>query len=475
MALQGSKEIMVLSPMRFRSKKNYPVAAYFGKDSTSMQIPTFIINLKRRPDRKADILRSFKDHSQFAVHLVEAVEHEIGAVGLWRSILQILEDSASGSDEFIIVCEDDHQFTADYSPQMLQNAVDKAKELDADILLGGVSWSNSALPVAENIFWVDKFSGLQFTIIFRKFFEVLRSAEFHDFDASDYKISTLTDKKFVIYPFISTQKGYGYSDVTSVNNRTGRVEELFSASMGSFQALAGLKEFYARCANGTSAPKPDFGSISIPTFVINLPERTERLAHIRRQFQGRMEFELNIVDACFHEVGAVGLWMSIRKIVALAKEQDEDLIIICEDDHEFTADYSRDAFLSNILTAHYKNADYLSGGTGGASYGMMISRGLFWAIRLLSTQFIVVYSKFYDAILSEPFDESVVADLKLSEMTSNKMVIYPFISVQRDFGYSDITAIHNLQPGMVQNMFAAASRQLDKIRRTQEAYSERPE
>ncbi|RAJ76626.1 hypothetical protein CLV59_108145 [Chitinophaga dinghuensis] len=434
----------------------------------SIPIPTFIINLKHRSDRRTAVTKAFQNRNEFAVQIVEAKEHKIGAVGLWESIQHILEHLVTDKDDFILICEDDHQFTTAYTADILQNSIKLAKEKEADILLGGVSWCNAAVPVTDHLFWVNKFSGLQFAIIFRKFFDVLRSLSFQEQDAADYKIAAITEKKFVIYPFISIQKGYDYSDVTAKNNQVGRVEELFASSLASLEAILKVKQYYGQQSDHEIPTDTEFETITLPTYVINLPERVERLAHIKQQFEGRMEFDLNIIEACKQEVGALGLWMSIRKIVAMAKEREEDVIVISEDDHEFTADYSRDVFLKNVLQSFYQNADYISGGTGGASLGIMIDEGRFWASRLLSTQFIVIYSKFFDAILEEPFDETVLADIKLSEMTSNKMVLYPFISVQKDFGYSDITAVHNEHKGIVQNLFAAASQQLGMIKRIQQ-------
>jgi hypothetical protein len=86
---------------------------------------------------------------------------------------------------------------------------------------------------------------------------------------------------------------------------------------------------------------------------------------------------------------------------------------------------------------------------------------------LLSTQFMVIYKDFFQYILDEPFDEKIVADLAYSRMTPHKMLLYPFISTQKDFGYSDITTIHNEQKNLVTNMFVQSD---NKLKRIQEAY-----
>jgi GR25 family glycosyltransferase involved in LPS biosynthesis len=436
-----------------------------------MKIPTFIINLEKRTDRKAGVLHAFKDHDQFDVQIVTAEENSIGAVGLWNTIQRILAERSDEKDEYILICEDDHQFTDAYTPAILEEGIRMAKALDADILLGGISWCNAAVPVTPKLFWISEFSGLQFTIVFRKFFGVLRSATFGEFDKADFRISTLAKEKFVLFPFISVQKDYGYSDVTEKNGRAGRIDELFAGSSACLEGILKVRDFYAQHTSNAIPAGLDPETVSIPVYVINLPQRTERRAHILQQFEGRREFEVNIIEACRHEPATVGLWLSIRKIVAAAKEKDEDVIVICEDDHAFTADYSRDALLRSILVSHGQNIDYINGGSAGVSHGIMIGEGRFWASGLLSGQFIIIYSKFFDAILEEPYDETVIADMKLSEMTSNKVVLFPFISVQKDFGYSDVTPLHNEHNGIVSKMFEAASRNLSEIKWAQERFT----
>jgi len=70
-------------------------------------------------------------------------------------------------------------------------------------------------------------------------------------------------------------------------------------------------------------------------------------------------------------------------------------------------------------------------------------------------------------MLNYKFKKTNVADLVMSNLTSHKMVLYPFISRQKDFGYSDVTNVHNEQPGLVQNMFKGTE---DRLGRIQDAY-----
>lgn len=425
-------------------------------------VPTYIINLKNRVDRKENVLNEFRNKPEFEVHLTEAIQHDVGAVGLWQTIKKIIATSLHKGEEYIIICEDDHQFTENYTKQKLFNCINEAIILGADVLCGGVSWFTNAVPASDNLFWVEKFSGLQFTVVFKKFFDKITDAAFSTGDAADYKLTELSESLYFMFPFISTQKDYGYSDVTANNNKEGRVTALFKKSIDNVNIIKNIKEFYSNQPAQTPMSF-NYDEMAIPTYVINLPERPDRLNHIKKQFYGKNEFELKITEACKHEVGTLGLWLSIRKIIKLAIDNDEDVIIICEDDHEFTESYSKEYLLSNIIEAHMQGADYLSGGSSKCRLAVPVARNRYWISHGLATQFLVLYKKFFKKILDEPFDQTVLVDMLYSEISSNKMVLYPFISIQKNFGYSDVTPEHNANTNLVSTMFEESNKSMAKI------------
>ncbi len=45
------------------------------------------------------------------------------------------------------------------------------------------------------------------------------------------------------------------------------------------------------------------------------------------------------------------------------------------------------------------------------------------------------------------------------------MLLYPFVSVQKNFGYSDVTDLHNMQEDKVSQMFARSQQRLFFIQR----------
>lgn len=179
--------------------------------------------------------------------------------------------------------------------------------------------------------------------------------------------------------------------------------------------------------------------VVIPTYIINLKKREERLLSVLKEFDGRDEFDLHIIEACENQNGNVGLWESIVKVVKLAQTNGDEVILLVEDDHVFTNSYSRDNLFSNVIDANCDGVDILLGGIGGGfQHVIPVTENRFWINHFWCTQFVIIYEKFFDKILNVDFNIEDGADNVLSELTLNKMVIYPFISVQKSFGYSDI-------------------------------------
>ena len=204
----------------------------------------------------------------------------------------------------------------------------------------------------------------------------------------------------------------------------------------------------------------------MPIYAINLPERKDRREHIVSEFNKRSEFELHFVNASRNSNSRLGLWQSIVRIVRMASEKGEQFVTLCEDDHYFTKNYSPKLLMTEMQLAFQMGADILSGGIGG--FGGAIKRGFhlyevdwFWC-----TQFIVIYSSLYERILSYDFKEEDTADGILSAIARTKMVIYPFISEQKDFGYSDVTISNQENVGRIREHFKMANHMFEYLERS---------
>jgi len=205
-------------------------------------LKTFVINLEKRTDRKFNALQQFENKPEFDVTIIKAIEHTNGTFGLWQTIVRIIKEHSE--EPFLLICEDDHEFTENYSYTRLSTAILTSLEKKADILLGGVSWFKDGLQLNPNLFWIDQFTGLQFMIVFKQFYHTILTSAFLETNVADFKISGLTENKFMIYPFVSHQKEFGYSDVTTTNNKLGYVTEIFARASGTLDNLNKAKKYY---------------------------------------------------------------------------------------------------------------------------------------------------------------------------------------------------------------------------------------
>ena len=110
----------------------------------------------------------------------------------------------------------------------------------------------------------------------------------------------------------------------------------------------------------------------------------------------------------------------------MAKEKGDDIIVICEDDHYFTENYSPKLLFKEVTEAYIQGAEVLSGGIGG-------------------------------------FGQAIPAGYHRYKLATNIMVIYPFISEQKDFGYSDVTQSNMEQQGKIREHFARANKHMKSI------------
>lgn len=427
---------------------------------------TYVVNLPNRTDRREHIVRQFIDKPEFDMHIQEPIQHPVAPVSLWLTLRSIVTKEKEKGSTYFIFCEDDHTFTNDYSPTLLEKNIIQASKLQADVLLGGASWFDNGMKVDENLFWIHHFTGMQFTVIFNRFYNRLLEAEYDDNVITDLKISQLTDKKWMVYPHISIQTEFGYSDVTTKNGNSGFVDNLFKLAIARAETLDKVAKyftsFHSQDNNDVLNEIPV--DIAIPTYIINLKDRPDHLSHALLQFEDKIEFDIHVVEACKHQTRAVGLWKSIVRIIQeVVDAEEDDMIIICGDDHTFTANYNRDKFIRHIIKAGEQGCEILSGGIYGFGNAFPTGKERYWIDWFWSTQFMVIYRPIFGKILDVDFTEKDTVDGKLSEITRNKMTIHPFISIRRDLGYSDVSKSNNDIEGKIGEYFYETNKRLEYI------------
>lgn len=189
------------------------------ESSADFFLPVYAINLKNRPDRRKHIEEQFHDKPEFALHFIDAVEDTNGRTGLWKSMVKAVKTAIANNDDIMIICEDDHTFTDAYSKEYLFANIIEAEEQQAELLSGGIGGFGHAVPVAGNRYWIDWFWCTQFIVVFKPLFNKILGYQFQDTDTADGVLSVLANRRMTVYPFLSIQKDFGYSDVTASNDR----------------------------------------------------------------------------------------------------------------------------------------------------------------------------------------------------------------------------------------------------------------
>ena len=212
----------------------------------------------------------------------------------------------------------------------------------------------------------------------------------------------------------------------------------------------------------TKEDKKLSSDICLPVYAINLKTRPDRLENLKKQFSSKSEFNVTYVDAVIDKNGAVGLWKSICKVVRLAQKRNEDVIILCEDDHEFTENYEKDSFLANIVGAYKQGADLLNCGIGGFGTAVPVSPTRCWVDWFWCTQFVVIFAPLFPKIVTYEFNDKDTADGVLSKLSTHSLAMYPPISRQGNFGYSDITQREH-QSEFQSNLFQSTNQRLKMI------------
>lgn len=385
-------------------------------------IPTFIINLSRRIDRKESILAEFSARPEFEIHLVEPIPDKLKTTSLWLTVKQIIRHSMSAGYDFVLLIEDDHVFTDQYNAYDLGQHIRLAAGIHADILCGGLNSVKSTFCLSPNLYWIEQFTGLQFTIIFRKCYSSILESPFNDDDCADIVISNLAKRKVVVHPFISVQKDFGYSDVTVSNNKTGLIDKLFIETSERIQNLKNVADFYKDRAAGIPA-ETNYDSVYIPTYVLHDFGNENLLKHIQVQFGAKPEYDLTLIDRSQGNDKS----LLVRSIIETATKSEDEIIIIVSDTITFSADYDKHRFIHLIIQAHQLGAALLLGNTFGFDSAVFLTSEVSWVNSFSGSDMLILFKPIYQAILNDAPDRIADGSDKLSALTSHKMVIYPFV------------------------------------------------
>ncbi len=210
------------------------------------RLNVYILNMPQRKERKVSVGREFEKKKElFKTTFVCPVENKNPRVSHWHTFLQLVAKAKQQGLPGFVFCEDDHVFTSDFDESLFSDTVGEADMLGADILLGGVSWMDAPVQVRKHLFWLNRFNGTQFVIVFSRFYDRILSSQYDERRVvTDFHISSNSENIFVAYPFFSVQKEFGYSDVTPFNDRDGYVDGLFKATSNGLRIMDKVRSFY---------------------------------------------------------------------------------------------------------------------------------------------------------------------------------------------------------------------------------------
>ena len=169
--------------------------------------------------------------------------------------------------------------------------------------------------------------------------------------------------------------------------------------------------------------------IIIPTYIINVSQSLNCFDTILSQFGGKDEFDIKIFRVAEEETEDLMYWKAVRKVIETAINNEEDVIIICDENHEFASSYKKEQLISSIYEAHRLQACILLGGLNGDFRNLLpLKSGISWLEAFSQSNFIILFRSIYEKFLNESFCSTDNFFQKLSALTSNKFVMHPPIS-----------------------------------------------
>ncbi|PTS97818.1 glycosyl transferase [Pedobacter sp. HMWF019] len=174
----------------------------------------------------------------------------------------------------------------------------------------------------------------------------------------------------------------------------------------------------------------EFQDITLSTYIVSLTQSDceNCRSYVDEQFGYRSEFDVRVVGCLEGGFNESNLWRNIVTAVQIAIDEDEDVIVIVTDDHQFTDFYAKKNLITAIIEANLQGAAMLCGGIQRFGDAVPLNLNRFWVNTFESVRFIVLYKRIFKPIVKYRFKKKDKVDVVLSQMTSHKMILYPFIS-----------------------------------------------
>lgn len=165
----------------------------------------------------------------------------------------------------------------------------------------------------------------------------------------------------------------------------------------------------------------DFENVTVSVYALIYSD-INKIPDFINQFNRKPEFDLHLVPTLITDD-----WNTIKDCVKKSSNDDDELIIICNEKHAFTKNYNKDIFLQNVVRAQHMGCDILLSGTTGFSYAVPITDSIFWIDKFNKAEFMIIYQKAFKKILESQIKDLTVSS-GLSNLVSNIICTVPFMS-----------------------------------------------
>ncbi len=144
---------------------------------------------------------------------------------------------------------------------------------------------------------------------------------------------------------------------------------------------------------------------------------------VKKQFEGKSLFKTEKLS-----FPSLSRWSLFRCAVELSETRgDDDVIVICFNNHCFTDSFDERLFLNTVVEASQRGGQLLLGGCQTMGNLVPVSQSLFWLDITSGASFYVVYRSAYEKILSIRVDDDDL-DKIITQYVPNKFLICPVVS-----------------------------------------------
>lgn len=175
----------------------------------------------------------------------------------------------------------------------------------------------------------------------------------------------------------------------------------------------------------------DIPLVSLKTYL--LINETENSDSGLSEFLFKPEFDIKIVKINSQSDHQLNIWNGIMEAVEESLTTQDDFVVISLPGHRFSPNYNRNYLIKGIIDSYKQGCDVLFGGIHKMTIAVPLSSNRYWIEYGEASFFFILFKRIFTKILKKQLGINQTVDSHLSELTSNKMILYPFISENDDY------------------------------------------